>query len=423
MHDQVLKAASMPAHLPVTRRCRWRGAVPYDTELFSSAADLPWEMWDRVAGDDLFLQGRYLRALAAKDGGAVDSRLAVFRDGGQPVGVASFQIVELVGPPIAPLLERRGSLFTFLAKRWRWVREPLALKILVCGDAFLTGQRGFAWRPGTHVERAMRSLDLAAKAICADLGASDALAGFLVKDFGADHADLGGRLMEAAYTEIETEPNMVLELEPRWRSFDDYLHALSSKYRVKAKRAYAKSKGLVVRELSLADCDQHLGRMRSLLEGVRSHARYRLGRLDVAALRSLRSNLGDQLLLRGYFLGDDLVGFASGFVVGATLEAHLVGFDYTHNREHSIYPRMLYDYLEAAIRRGLGRVSFGRTAAEIKSTLGATAVATRCYFRHRNGTLNRFLPAVSRRVRAPAFHEHKAFKGDGHPKSPVLSSP
>lgn len=51
-------------------------------------------------------------------------------------------------------------------------------------------------------------------------------------------------------SEFSFQPNMVLPIQPSWRRFEDYLEAMSSKYRVRARRAVKKMDGLTRRELS-----------------------------------------------------------------------------------------------------------------------------------------------------------------------------
>ena len=113
-------------------------------------------------------------------------------------------------------------------------------------------------------------------------------------------------------------------------------------------------------------------------------------------------------MVQGYFLDGELVGFLSAFVLGDTLDAHVVGIDYAHNRAHGIYPRMLVDFLQLGLARGVSRIDYGRTAEEIKSTLGARPVPTQVYLRHDNVLVNPVLGRVAQAWR---------------PEVPVLRAP
>ena len=52
---------------------------------------------------------------------------------------------------------------------------------------------------------------------------------------------------------------------------------------------------------------------------------------------------------------------------------------------------MLYDYVKEAIENSSKKLLLGRTASEIKSTVGAEALELTCYIRHRNPLSNRII--------------------------------
>jgi hypothetical protein len=51
-----------------------------------------------------------------------------------------------------------------------------------------------------------------------------------------------------------------------------------------------------------------------------------------------------------------------------------VGYEESIARETHIYQRMLYDLVKTGIENGCESINFGRTATEIKSTLGAEPI-------------------------------------------------
>ncbi len=368
--------------------------------------------WDSVVADkSLFLQRLYLRCLETETGDQLRHRYALFLDGQRPVGVASFQITDFVGRPVDLLLDSNAPGVSFIARKLGLTGGSLTFRMIVCGSAFTSGEHGFVFSPDIEPERATRFLMAAVREIEREQAAQEGFTAVLFKEFYPSSSSTAELLKTHSFSELDAGPNMILLLDPSWRTFDDYLGSLSSKYRVKAKRAYAKSTALTARALTVADLTRYDARVRELYDAVLSRADYRLGKLDTGALRNWRATLKDELILEGYFLNEDeLVGFMSGFVVGDTLEAHLVGFDYTLNREHAIYPRMLYDYFRVALDRRLSRIHYGRTAEEIKSTLGAAPVAMKCYVRHREKSLNRLLPALARYIRLPESPLRKPFK-------------
>ncbi len=363
-------------------------------QLESSIDELHGGAWDALVRDqDLYFQRRYLRGVQRGGPAEVQHRYALFSQDGQPVGVACFQVVRFVGPSVDPLLQD-SPLARWVVRAAGLDDGPLSLPVIVCGSTFNCGETGFHFAPQVSAQQALRHLAGALRRIRREQRAS----GALFKEFVPSSGPLAGNLPRAGYTELPTGGRMVLTLDPGWASFDDYLGSLKSKFRVKARRAYAKSRTLHVRPLDTAELQLYRVRMERLYAGVLDKAGYSLGRVGMGSLVQLRASLDSEMVVWGYFLHQELVGFMTAFQVGDSLDAHLVGFDYNENHAHSIYPRMLYDYLQIAIERGLSRVNYGRTAEQIKSTLGAEPVPTRCYLRHDNPLLNPFLGMITRSI-------------------------
>jgi len=366
-----------------------------------------WDVLVREQG--LYFQRRYLRGVELGAQQGVEHRYALFLRDGESRGVACFQIVQFVGPSIDPML--RGSAATRLVARALGVDGgPLVLVVIVCGSTFNCGETGFTFAPQVEAPEALASLKEALRQIQQERSQSQRVTGVLFKEFGPTSGPLAGMLPQQGYRQLVTGPKLVLEVDPAWGGFEGYLGSLKSKFRVKAKRAYKKSAALQVRSLDLDDLRRQQARIARLHAGVADRATYRLGKIEIASLLELRSRLGSELVFQGYYLGDALVGFMTGFQVGDSLDAHAVGFDYRLNRAHSIYPRMLYDYLRIAIERGLAQVDFGRTAEEIKSSLGAVPVPTHCYLRHRSQLVNPLLGVVTRAIKPADFPLRQPFK-------------
>ncbi len=392
----------------------------HTVEVYGTVASLPAGAWDAVAsGGTLFLQRPFLSALEGGSlaGGTGEGRYALFFAEGRPVGIACFQITEFVGRPISDLLANASPLAARAARALDVVRAPYRLGVIVCGSTFMAGEHGFRFLPGTDPDATIQSLAATVERLFAEPEGSR-VPGVLFKEFYPDSDPLARRLERHGYCELPSEPTLLLRLDPAWRTFDDYLAALSSKFRVKANRAYAKSAQLVERPLSLDDVVRLRPELNRLFRAVIDRADFSMSCPGIAGIESLRRELGEELVLRGYFLAGELVGFMSGLIDGDRLEAHLVGFDYGLNREHSIYPRMLYDYIRVALDRGLDSVNFGRTAGEIKTTVGAVPVQMTSYARHRRPTVNRLVPALARAIALPAFAVRRPFKQDWYQSHP-----
>ena len=105
----------------------------------------------------------------------------------------------------------------------------------------------------------------------------------------------------------------------------------------------------------------------------------------------LKQELQENFIVRLYERNREIVGFSTAIITKQGLIAHRVGIDYTHNHTHKIYQNMLYDYVELAIQHRSSTVNYGRTALEIKSTVGAEPQARSVLLRLSNRFANQIL--------------------------------
>ena len=156
--------------------------------------------------------------------------------------------------------------------------------------------------------------------------------------------------------------------------------------------------------------EEQLPEMTTLYEKVAANAGFNLGNFNLETYRDLKEKLGDDYILKTYWLEDKMVGFVSGVVNKNSLDAHFVGIDYQLNRAYAIYQRMLYEYIKIAISKKLKTINFGRTASEIKSSVGAMPQELTMYLRHKKTVKNKILKLFLQRVQPTPFQQKFPFK-------------
>jgi len=62
------------------------------------------------------------------------------------------------------------------------------------------------------------------------------------------------------------------------------------------------------------------------------------------------------------------------------------------------------------IEKQVSHINFGRTASEIKTTIGAKPVNLTCYIKHKRPIINTIVRYFSKRVQLKEFNEHQPFK-------------
>ena len=174
------------------------------------------------------------------------------------------------------------------------------------------------------------------------------------------------------FTNIIVEPNMLMALKPEWNTFEDYKNALKSKYRIKANKADSKSQDLEGRFMSKKDIEESQKALQDLYQNTIDNANFNAQVLNLNTYVSLKDYYKEDFIVKGYFKNDRLVGFLTALKNKNHLDAHFIGLDYRLNKALAIYPRILNDYIRLGIEKKVEQINLGRTASEIKTTIGAT---------------------------------------------------
>jgi Acetyltransferase (GNAT) domain len=151
--------------------------------------------------------------------------------------------------------------------------------------------------------------------------------------------------------------------------------------------------------------------MHALYLQVHERAALRPFTLHAGYFSALVRAAGERLRCSGIFSGDDtLLGFICTLDDGVHALAYHIGFDREAAKTLPLYLRLLHASIDDAIAIGARELSFGRTALEPKSRLGATARPTAVWVRHRQPMMNRLvqpLLGLAHPDEAPDVHPFK----------------
>ncbi|MFK7932214.1 MAG: GNAT family N-acetyltransferase [Saprospiraceae bacterium] len=375
-------------------------APDYGLNFYTSIHDINTD-WERAThAENRFLQRDYLATL--EDNPPADMQFAywVFYKKNQAVGVAIGQIVRFkVTENIKTEngVEKKSLVNSVKNKLTKWVAGSVGFNLLLVGSTLLTGEHGFYF--GNECDKSLQ-LQLIQEAL--DIGKKELakqniqIDGNMLKDFvQEDQVVTQAKFIEEhQYSEFEFQPTMITTLREEWTCFEDYLDAMSSKYRVRAKRAHKKGKELATRSLSLEEIKQHQTTIYQLYQNVADAADVNMAQLHPDYFLKLKENLGDNFQLFGWFLEEKLIGFHTLIDDYQELEAHFLGLDHDFNRSHQLYLNMLYSMTDYGIKNKYESVAFARTALEIKSSVGAEPYRMYCYIRHNKNLPNRFLKSA-----------------------------
>ena len=281
------------------------------------------------------------------------------------------------------------------------------IKILFCGNVFLSGEHGIRCSDGVSKDEIMSQIGIALDAVAAN---TKPLHAIFIKDFKEESLKNTRQFLKFGYSEINVEPNMIVQLDPKWKTFEDYKNILKSKYRVKANKADSSSSSLKSRLFTEHDFETYKEELQALYQNTIDNASFNAQVLNLNTYIHLRASFKDDFIVKAYFLEDKLVGFLTALVNKNTLYAHFIGLDYQLNKSHAIYPRILNDYVRLGIEKQVSSIDLGRTASEIKTTIGAIPLELSCYIKHKNPFLNSLIKPFFRRIKIKEFKQHSPFK-------------
>ena len=384
----------------------WRNTLNFS--LHTSIDGISNDLWDSLNHQQsIFLDYGQLKALSDPLNTDVKFYFCQFYEAKTPVGIAVFQIAKLEADG---LHERLGAGKFGEALGRKFLPQDKSY-LLLCGTAFATGEHGFSFKPEIPVQRAMNGLcEALTEIISLEDKSEQPITAMLIKDFYESSFSAAYALDDCGFRSFDVDANMEMPLLEEWNSLEDYLQSLNSKFRTKAHAAFNRSEDLKVVELNDKEIDQHRDRIQQLYDTVHDRADFKIGHLNCALLCIMKKEMGDKFIFRAYFLEEKIIGFSIAFNAPHQLEAFLVGIDYQYNLLYALYSRILYDYIELGIKLRASKITFGRTAGEIKSTVGAFPIALKCCIRHPGKLSNVLLNIIFKYVEPETFPVRNPYK-------------
>jgi len=356
--------------------------------------------WDKAAPhNNIFLQKTYLTILEKNAPTGMKFCYFLFYKGQQPIGVALGQVQYFKADQNIKDQSSDSKTPCFFTAIGKYIKSVVANKVefytLVCGNLLLTGEHGF-YLADEIPKRAQFQVVEEALRLGKDFmkKRGTTISATLVKDFCEESRRETHALGAQSYGEFTIQPNMFLDIRDNWKSIDDYLGDMQSKYRVRAKRAFKKLAGVERKEFNEDRIKANSARLHELYMKIAGNVGFNLLYLNENYLLALKQQFQDKFKLIGYYHEDKLIAFYTTIDNGHELEAHFLGFDKEFNRSKQVYLNILYDIVGIGIERQAKRIIFARTALEIKSSVGAVPEEMYCYCRHHSSLSNRLLKPI-----------------------------
>jgi len=361
-------------------RKRLRGPAQLRYAIADSIGMLDPQAWKGLtAQSGFFLSHGYLQSLEKVLPANLEPRYALVYEDDQPVAALYMQLADI------KLAQASKTSFGSLG-------ESLGQRVLTCGNLLTFGQHGIAMAPGVDPELAWHGV----AEVLYRVRQAEKLAGsanfVMIKDLHGPQVEDAAFLKNLSYRFVETEPNMVLTLGDDWKSYDDYLASLASKYRANVRNG-------ILKPIEAAQCtvehftgmDAMQDEIHALYKAVQVNAGFRPFELLPEYFPALQEAAGERFRCSVLKREGKMLGFLVTIADGETAIAFHIGFDRAAAADLPIYLRLLHAGIADAIGLGCKRVSFGRTALEPKAALGARPETFGVLIRHRQPLMNKVI--------------------------------
>lgn len=368
---------------------------------FDAAAHLPQAWDDLIASPNHFYSREQLQLFESCSN--AKPVYGMLGDSDNPDAVMAAQMVEFRGEQMYKYLPDSG----WKSQMNGLTRQALKLirwRLLVVNNILITESKPFGVKE--NIEEKAAQLNQLAEQLAEQEGANIILfSDWLDKDL--EHL---GSLEEFGFNRFQTEDEMRVTIREDWESFDDYLSSLSSKYRVRYRKFKKQARELEIRELDEKEIELRSNTIDSLFREVEDHAGFALVSPYENYFSKLKNGLGDRFRLFGIFKGDEMLAFSSFFVHQDKLEAHFIGINYSLNTGLALFPNILYHAIELAIQLKKPSLGFGRTAPEIKSTVGAAPRRMYGFIKHRKPFSNLIVNGFTKILKPAQWEQRHPFK-------------
>jgi hypothetical protein len=355
----------------------------YSFQIYTSTSQLPLS-WDKLAATNIFLSKVYLEVLESSSPKNMICHFIGIFDKEQLVGITLSQFLDI--NQLESFGERDRC---YKTKIRNFIFKQFASHVLFIGNNMLTGQNAYAFSNEIDLTQALKTIHSVTSALQNLFKSQNKKIHITsIKDFNEDEIKYF-QLPEFEKNYLfSTQPNMVFTISELWNSEQDYIDVLTKKYRDQYKRARKKLDGIEKKKMKLEDIITYEDVIYDLYFHVAKNAPFNTFFLAKNHFRTFKEKLKENFLFYGYFENGKLIGFNTLIKNGKTLDTYFLGYDDSIQKEKMLYLNMLYDMIGYGINKKFETIVFGRTALEIKSSVGAKPTNMFGLIEHSNGFIN-----------------------------------
>jgi len=373
------------------------------TLTLNSVSDIDDSCWQSINKDgNTYFSSNFLDAFESSNPN-IDFKYILVKKEDKPVALATIQIIKLS----IDVILKNIKLASWLRQLVNFIFCREHINIMFCGNVFLSGEHGIIICDDENKTDIIKTIGSEIDNL---IKQTKPLHAVFIKDFVQESRILTDNFEDFGFTAMHVEPNMIITIDPEWNTFEDYRNSLKSKYRIKVNKADKSSSSLEARLFSETDFATYKDELQQLYQNTIDNANFNAQVLNLDTYIKLRATYREDFIVKAYFYNNKLVGFLSALANNHHLDAHFIGLDYALNKTHAIYPRILNDYIRIGIDKKVSYINLGRTASEIKTTVGAEPLELTCYIKHKRPFINSLLMPFIKNVKIKDFKKHSPFK-------------
>lgn len=379
---------------PIRNKSRYKPLRQIDKTFsfteFEKAALINSSDWNTVIGQSIFFNIDYLKLIEKSTHVDLKCRYVIIYRNEIPSGIIYFQLTDFKANVFGDLLQNEiDEIKSHRLKLFdKYVQSKdehdVLFRMLTCGNNLISGEYGFMHNK--HIDRKdfYNVFCTLIKTISSEENLRGKISAVLIKDFYKAVPEIEKNESFKGQS-FSVEPNLVVDIPTSIDSLEAYLQLFSKKYRNRAKGILKHKANINSKLLSLKEIENLNGDLFKLYQNIYEKAKFKLLQLPSVYFSEVKKIFNEQFHVKGFYVNDHLVAFSSWFQMpDNTIEAHYIGLNYEVNEQHELYQNILYDFVEMAIIQKCDQVNLGRTAAEIKTTIGAKAHDLICYIQPQN---------------------------------------
>ena len=379
----------------------------YQLEIYASVDELDADVWDHlIPSDAIMSKTSFLRVCEKLHDSHLKYFYCIVRKNNKPIAAFYLHKILFRGEILSNyFFSKHGDTIKGLVNK---IIDKMRFSFLSTGNIIASNEPCFYNTPEFNTDDIFCLIEESIATISQHFPEHKIVGHYLHFNF----ANPGSLPKERDYIKIDVEPDMQVLLDEHIDTFEKYTESIRSKYKKRNRKIFKDGEAIKTHIFDATEITKYRTEIHQLYLKISEQAGFNVLQLHPTYFCEIKKALGDQFEIEGYFYEDELIGFSSRIINGSKAWIHFIGIDYSKNKKLHIYNRMLLDNLKQCLDKNIRDIKYGKTAAEIKSTIGAKPLYHDSYIKHHNCLIHSILKRYFKDKPAPEWLIRNPFKDE-----------